>query len=224
LPDGDQLGGRNRTHLVTRFGDDDAGGETATSIEEFLPTPGLRDEADVLTVRLRRSHQAATFGLDPQVRLVPAPDGQKEPAEHILAEHVQDVALVLVRIHASLETMGAIFESRHPGVVTGCDAVEPDHPGPIEEEIELDVAVALDARVRCPAAAIRIDVRLHHVLCELVAEVEDVVLDAELRCNPAGVVDVGDRTAARVGLAAPELHGHADHVVAGVDQQRGRDR
>src|SRR5690606_33578292 len=56
------------------------------------------------------------------------------------------------------------------------------------------------------------------------AEVEDVVVDAELVGDPAGVVDVGHRAAARVGLAAPQLHGDADDLVALLLEERGRDR
>src|SRR3546814_11485091 len=54
------------------------------------------------------------------------------------------------------------------------------------------------------------DVGRHHVLVEVVAEVEDVVLDAELASHAASVLDVGHRAATGVGLAAPQLHGDAD--------------
>jgi hypothetical protein len=59
---------------------------------------------------------------------------------------------------------------------------------------------------------------------EVVAEVERVVVDAQLVGHPTGVVDVADRAAARVALAAPELEGDAHHLVALVAQQGGRHR
>src|SRR5690606_34612589 len=89
---------------------------------------------------------------------------------------------------------------------------------------ELQVAVALDARVRRQPPPVRLDVGLDDPGLELVAEVPDVVGDAELLGHPAGVVDVGHRAAAGVGLAAPEPHGHADHLVAGRQQAGGGHR
>ena len=52
------------------------------------------------------------------------------------------------------------------------------------------------------------------VVVEVVAEVEDVVVDAELLGHAPGVVDVADRAAARVALAAPQLHRDPDDVPA----------
>ena len=46
----------------------------------------------------------------------------------------------------------------------------------------------------------------------------------ELLRDPPGVVDVGYGAATRVALAAPQPHRHADHVVTGIEQQRGGDR
>src|SRR3546814_20180843 len=68
------------------------------------------------------------------------------------------------------------------------------------------------------------DVGRHHVLVEVVAEVEDVVLDAELASHAASVLDVGHRAATGVGLAAPQIHGDADDVTPGFEQQCGGDR
>ena len=68
------------------------------------------------------------------------------------------------------------------------------------------------------------DVGRHDVAVELLGQVEDVVGDAELLGHPAGVVDVGHRAAARVRRAAPQLEGGAHHVMALLDQERGRDR
>ena len=67
-------------------------------------------------------------------------------------------------------------------------------------------------------------VRADDARVEVVGEVEDVVHDAELLGDPAGVLDVAHRAAARVTRAAPELHGGAHDVVTLLQQQRGRDR
>jgi hypothetical protein len=50
---------------------------------------------------------------------------------------------------------------------------------------------------------VRLDVRGDDVAVEVVAEVEDVVVDAELVGHPAGVVDVGHRAAPGVAGSPP---------------------
>ena len=110
----------------------------------------------------------------------------------------------------------AVRADRHDaGVVAGGDGVEAEQRrARAQEAIELEVAVALDARVRGEPGGVVGDVGPDHVGGEVVAEVEDEVLDAELVGDPAGVVDVAHRAAPRVGVAAPELEGDADDLVA----------
>jgi hypothetical protein len=59
---------------------------------------------------------------------------------------------------------------------------------------------------------------------EIVGEVEDVMGDADLVGHPPGVVDVGDRAAARVRVTTPQLQGGPHDVMPGVGQQRRRHR
>ena len=108
--------------------------------------------------------------------------------------------------------------------MAGGDGVEAQPVGPPEQAVELEVAVALDARVRGPPDGVIRHVRPDHVTVELVGEVEDVMGDPELLGHPAGVVDVRDRAAPGVGRAAPQLHGGADDVVALAHQQGGGNR
>ena len=65
---------------------------------------------------------------------------------------------------------------------------------------------------------------LDDVGVEVVGEVEDEVVDAELLGDAAGVVDVGDGAAAGVALAAPQPHRHADDLVAVARSSGGGDR
>ncbi len=74
------------------------------------------------------------------------------------------------------------------------------------------------------ARRVRVDVRRDDVLVEVVAEVEDVVRNAELGRDPARVLDVGDAATSGIALAAPQLEGHAGDVVALLGEQGGRDR
>ena len=76
-----------------------------------------------------------------------------------LVEHVHDVALVLGRVGAALERAARRRRRADPGVVAGGDGVEAEQVGPLGEPGELDVAVALDARVRRDAGGVGRDVR-----------------------------------------------------------------
>ncbi len=69
----------------------------------------------------------------------------------------------------------------------------------------------------------RVEIGTDDVGREVVTEVEHQMVDAELLRGPPGVVDVSDRAAARVALAAPQLHRDPDHLVARVPQERGGD-
>ena len=153
--------------------------------------------------------------------LVMRADRQQRAGQLALAEDVEDVALVLGPIRAPGQAEGAVGPRHDPGVVAGGHRVEPHGLGPPQQAVELQVAVALDARVGRDPAAVGVDVRGDDAGLELVAEVPDVVGDAELLRHPAGVVDVAHRAAPGVGLAAPQLHGHAHHLVP-VGEQAGR--
>ena len=109
-------------------------------------------------------------------------------------------------------------------VVTGGDVVEPQRIGAAQETVELEVTVALDARVRCLAGLVRSDIGVDHVAGEVVTEVEDVMGDAQVIGDPTGVVDVGHRTTTAVALAAPQLHRDADDLVPLFEQERSGDR
>ena len=152
------------------------------------------------------------------------PTGNIVRASSCLVEHVDHVALVLGGIGAAVERVTPVGGAPDVGVMPGGDGIESEQVGALGEAGELHRAIALDARVRCDAACVRVDVRCDDVLVEVVAEVEDEMVDAELLSDAAGVVDVGHRTAPGVAVTAPELHRHPDHVVAGLLEQERRDR
>jgi hypothetical protein len=99
-------------------------------------------------------------------------------------------------------------------VVAGGDRVEPEEASPFVQAIELQVTVALDARVRGHTDPVRLDVGLDDPRRELLGEVEHDVVDAQLLSDPAGVVDVGHAATPGVALAAPKAHGDANNIMA----------
>src|ERR1019366_3394393 len=94
----------------------------------------------------------------------------------------------------------------------------------LEEQVELDMTVALDARVGRASRRVTGDEGRHDVTFELLGVVEDVMVDPEHLGDTARVVDVGDRTTARVRDATPELQRGANDLVPGVHEEPRRDR
>ncbi len=113
---------------------------------------------------------------------------------------------------------------RDVGVVAGGNRVEAEQIGALGQASELHRPIALDTRIRRDATSVRIDVRGNDVLVEVVAEVENEVIDPELLGDSAGIVDIGDRATTGVAVAAPQLHRDADDLVALPLQQHRRDR
>ena len=108
--------------------------------------------------------------------------------------------------------------------MTGSQGDEAEGIGAVEQAAELDGAIALDAGVGRVARRVGSDVRIDHLRGEVVAEVEDVVGNAQLGRHAAGVLHVGDAAAAGVGLAAPQLEGDPGDVVTLLEQERRNHR
>ena len=200
------------------------GTELDAVAEERLAPATRGDEAHVLTVGLGRRAKAALGSELANARLVDVADREQRPRQRRLVEHVHDVALILRSVGAALQREAAIRRAPDAGVVSGGDGVEAELLGPTQQAIELEVPVALDARIGRHAVGVGAHVRGDDVTVEVLAEVEHEMVDVELLRHPAGVVDIADAAAPGVALAAPELHRHADDIVPLLLQQRARDR
>ena len=159
---------------------------------------------------VRRPSRAASSRTS---RLGQLADREERAGQLVLAEHGQHVGLVLRRVRAPAqpEAPGSPSRTRRAWWPVAT-ASKPSVAAAIEQPVELEMPVALDARVGRPPVGVAAHVGVDHVPLELGREVEDVVDDPELVGNPAGVLDVGDRAAPRVGRPAPQLEGGADHA------------
>ena len=92
------------------------------------------------------------------------PDREHRPSQFALRQHVHDVALVLGRVRTAMHEV-AVADCLDTGVVAGGDRVEPEQVGALAEPIELEVPVALDARIRRQALAVGADVRDRRRAC-----------------------------------------------------------
>ena len=111
-----------------------------------------------------------------------------------------------------------------PSMVAGRDGVEPEDVGPIEETIELQVTIALDARIGRDAPCVVGDVRIDHRALKVVGEVEDEMIDPELLRHATCIVDVADTATARIAFPAPQTQCHTDDVMSGFFQESSGDR
>ncbi len=136
-----------------------------------------------------------------------------------LIEHVHDIALILRRISTTNEAK-AVSVLLDSGVVARRDGIETELIGAVQQTTELHVTVALDARVGRDAHGVRGDVRVDHVLVEIVAEVEHQVVDIELLRNAARIVDIADAAATGIAVAAPQLHRYPNDLVTLLQQER----
>ena len=150
--------------------------------------------------------------------------------ELVLAQPVQEVGLVLVLVARPAQDRAAVGSDLAAGVVAGCHRVAVVQVAcPPEQCPELHVGVAVDARAGRPPIDVRVEEGLEHAGVELALEVHDVERDPELRRDPARVVGGIERAAALLELGVRvrdvvEAHPHPDRLVAGLVDERGRDR
>ena len=139
--------------------------------------------------------------------------------ELVLAQAVQEVGLVLVRV-ARPEPRPAVRPDVAPRVMPGRDRLAlVEVARPAEQRPELDVGVAVDARRRCLAHRGRRRGTAEDAGVELALEVHDVERDAELGRDPAGVVGGVERAAAllELGVAVGDVvQAHPDPPTTSV--------
>src|SRR4029079_4537017 len=160
------------------------------------------------------------LGLVPQLA-----DGELDPPEFALPEHVEGIGLVLQWI--------ARAEQMSPAVAAGLDAYVVARREPIcaelpddvaEQRVELHVLVARDAGVRRFSAGVRAHEIIDDPWTENLGVVERIERNAEHRGGPARILPrlVGPAAAGSVDVAAGrnEAHPHTNHVLAAIGQDR----
>ncbi len=117
---------------------------------------------------------------------------RKERARQLLlGEAEEEVGLVLGMIGGALENPAVARRVvLVDGVVAGGDAAGADGARGLEELVELEMVVAERTGDRRPAGEVLGDERPHHILLEALFLVDDVVGNAEVLGDAAGVVHV----------------------------------
>ena len=164
----DQFDCRNITEHLAGGIDDSCSTERDPRPEEGFATAGVGDEAHVLTVGLGSGAQTQRCSPRTHLRLGEVPNGKDRAAQFALRQHVHDVALVLRRIGAAMNIQ-PITDRLDPGMVTRGNRIEAEEIGALTEPLELQMAIALDARIRGESLAMRAHVRIDDVSVEVIA-------------------------------------------------------
>src|SRR5262249_23575843 len=158
----------------------------ARAIGDEVGVRSSRDEADVLALPLVGHGKLERRGNRAHLGFAERPDGKQRPRELRLSESEQEVALVLVaagRLPWREAVGGGAADGR---VVAGGESRGAERSRVFPEGVELDVAVAQRARVRRAAGQIGRREGADHALLEALAQVDDVVRDAEPARRTAG--------------------------------------
>ena len=177
------------------------------------------NKADFLAVRLVRHAEPGFLRHAAGLRFGVCAQGHQRMRELVLCQGIEHIALVLAG--------RGLFQQPAPGavlldhrVVPGGDVIIPQQPRLLQHRVEFQVPVACNAGIRRAARRVLPGKILDDVALELLGEIQDQMLDAQLVTHPARVVDVVQGTAAPGGAllhvgVRPQAHGHARHVVAG---------
>jgi hypothetical protein len=130
----------------------------------------------------------------------------------LFGEIAQNITLVFLLVCPSHEFVSCAARE-DLGVMARRYGIKAETPSPLKQQVKLDVPIALDAWIRRRSFNVGAHEWLDHVVVELLGVVKDVVIDAENLGDASCVVNVGDRTAARIRDAAPELQRGTNDVV-----------
>ena len=185
------------------------------------------NEAQLLALTLAGTGQAQAFRLAPDLVLLAVSEGKVEPAQLVLVEHVQEVALVLRGIAGAVQAQHAVL-APDPGVVPRRYAFRSELVCKMKQFLHLHAAVAAHTGARGLAVEVALDEGADDLALELAPAVEGVVRDAQQVGHPPGVVNIFWRAApaadAPVVGRVPEMERDADDLVAFGDQTRRRHR
>jgi hypothetical protein len=123
--------------------------------------------------------------------------GQQQHGELIFTKVAKHVALVLLIIGPAYEEV-LVVPPNDLGVMTGSDRIKAKTHRTLEQQIELDVSVALNAGIGRLASEVALNKGRNDVPLELFGVVKDVMVDPERLGNSSSIFDVGDRAATRV--------------------------
>jgi hypothetical protein len=200
----------------------------------------VRDEADVVRVRLVGHGQPAPLGLGAHRGLGRTAEREDRVRQLPGVEHAEHVRLVLGRIDRAMQlaasptTTATVVAApagpvHDPRVVPGTHRVEAERERLVQHRLELDLLVAAQARIRRAPGRVLADEVVDHVRVETLGQIPDVERDADHVGRAPRVPRVlGSAAAAGAGTEGLRVPGqcqmNASHLVPGLYRPSSRDR
>src|SRR5690606_14652897 len=180
----------------------------------------LADEADAGGILLCVARQASLARQPAHVGFGELADRKYRSSQLFLAQAMQEVALVLVRVDAAQQLPFAVLAAV-ARVVSGGDAFRAEFAGVIEKDPELDLAIAQHVGIRCATGAIFGDEMGKYLLAVFAGEVACVERNAEARAQVERILAVliGLARASR-RVVFPVLHEHAGQRLPALGEQQ----
>ena len=178
----------------------------------------IRDETDVLTVRLSGVKKAQTVRQLPGLRFVESAQWKLGVGQLLLGQHIEYIALVLACVKCLFQQIPTVF-LLDPGIMAGGDGIAAQKDRPVIEMPEFQVAVAVDTGIGRPPLSVGIRKAVHHLTAKLIGEVKNVVGNPQPKRYAAGILHILQRAAGAAAgntdvLVAVKGHGSADAVPA----------
>ncbi|OIQ64889.1 hypothetical protein GALL_535590 [mine drainage metagenome] len=214
-------------HVARQIDDLARIGRTGPQLFDHRRIVPVRNEADILTVRLVRHRQPVFRSQGPRLGFRGEMAEREAQVGQLLGcSREQEIALVAVGIGRAMKLWPCRADLAL-NVVAGRHAVGLKIPGGLQQVLELHPLVAANAGHRRRARKIGVGEFVNHRLAEGVFVVEDVVGKAHFLGHAACVVDIAARTAGPLfrqrGAVVVKLQRDADHIIAGAGQQGGGD-
>jgi len=184
------------------------------------------NEADFLAVFLVVGFEAHLFRNRPDFRLGQAAKGEDGAGQLLLPQAEEEIGLVLAFINGAQESGTAFSLMFDAGVMAGGDVGRAERAGLGQEIAKLELFVAHDTRVGGASGAVFAGEVIDDHFLKLIRLVDDIVGNAE-RVGDATRIGHGLGAAAfilsaRDAILGPDLHGDADHIVALLLEEVGR--
>ena len=151
----------------------------------------VRNKADILAVVLLGIPKTALRGDLTGLVLILVAERELNVSQLLLRQNIEHITLILGRVERLQKEVAAPLRIIFcPSVVAGCQNIAAQFLHLGEEMLKLEAAVALDAGIGCAAVKILIDKRLDDFLCKKILIVDDMIRDADLLGDAAGVLRV----------------------------------
>ncbi len=163
---------------------------TETSRCVLLQKPPIvivRNETDILTLRLLGSPETQGLCLFPCIVLSQFPQWEKEASKLPLGQLVKGIGLILQWVFTLHQHMTSVNEAK-AGIMPRRQLVGAKANGPLQERAKLDPLIADNARIGSPALQVFLAEITDDFLFEKLPQVEDVMGDAQHLADPPGVI------------------------------------